>query len=469
LFFGGEQDWKEPHMSAVYNTDSRPENTSTLPETTGNGLAEIEALKERHPSDIAEILESGKPDPTEIIEVLLKIGNRTSIEAFQQLSIETQRACIEIGNPRTMLLFVQQMEPDDRVDLLKAVDPDIREAMMPLIARAERNEIRRLWDYEEGTAGAVMTTEYASLPENITIGTGLAQLRLQAPSKETIYYIYITDSDRRLKGMISLRDLILSSPQDRLEKVIETNVISVHHRIEVEEVAATISKYDFIAVPVVDDDNRLLGIITVDDVIDIIEAEGTEDFHRISAVVPFEEEYFRRPLGKLFWNRFVWLAILLFTSLLSTSIMEWNAETIRQMVALSFFIPMVIGTCGNAGTQSATMVVRALALGEVMTSDFLRIFRRELLMGAALGLALGVMAYFRVFLQDWNVTLGLIVAGALLATLIAANLAGALLPLLLRKIGLDPALTAGPFIATIIDALGIGIYFKVATMMLRVF
>jgi len=456
-------------MSAVFHSDSRTTNTCSLPEVRETNDLDIEALKACHPSDIAEVLDNGDFDPMDIIGVLRRVGNHTSVEAFEKLSLETQRKCIESGDRQIMLRFVEQMEPDDRVDLLKAVDSDIREEIMPLIAIAERNEIRRLWDYAEGTAGAVMTTEYASLPADISVGQGLAQLRLQAPGKETIYYIYITDAQRHLLGMVSLRDLILCKPRERLENVMEPKVISVHHRMDVEEVAGLIAKFDFIAVPVVDDDNRLVGIITVDDVIDVIEAEGTEDFHRISAVVPFDEEYFQRPLAKLFWSRFVWLAILLFTSLLSTSIMEWNAEAIKQMVALSFFIPLVIGTCGNAGTQSATMVVRSLALGDVTPSDYLKVFWRELLMGAALGLALGIMAYFRVFFQDRNVMLGLIVACALLSTLLAANLAGALMPLLLKKLRLDPALTAGPFIATIIDALGITIYFQVAVWIMRTF
>ena len=218
-----------------------------------------------------------------------------------------------------------------------------------------------------------------------------------------------------------------------------------------------------------DGDNRLLGIITVDDVIDIIEAESTEDFQRISAVVPFEEEYFKRPLPHLFWSRFIWLAVLLFTSLLSTTILELNAAVLNQMVALAFFIPMVIGTCGNAGTQSATMVVRSMALGEIRPRDFGRVFGRELVMGLALGLSLGLMTYFRVFLQDKNIMLGCIVSAALVATLLAANLTGALMPLILKKIKLDPALTAGPFIATVIDAVGLTIYFKTATVLLKHF
>ncbi|MCK7469270.1 MAG: magnesium transporter [Desulfosudis oleivorans] len=183
-----------------------------------------------------------------------------------------------------------------------------------------------------------------------------------------------------------------------------------------------------------DGENRLLGIITVDDVIDIIEAENTEDFQRISAVVPFEEEYFKRSMPRLFWSRFCWLAILLFTSLISTTIMEWNAATLKDMVALAFFIPMVIGTCGNAATQSATMVVRALALGEVCPKDVLRVFGRENVDGGGpRGVALGLMAYFRVFLQDHNLMLAAIVGSALLATLLLANLGGALIPLLLKQ------------------------------------
>ncbi len=443
-----------------------------IPETASScrapGVLDPDALRELHPADIAEQLENSDLRPLDIIETLAQIGNHKALEAFEQLSIETQEACLEAGNTRTMLKFIENMEPDDRVDLLKAVDNDIREAIMPLIAQAERNEIRRLWDYAEGTAGAVMTTEYCSLPVEISVREALEGLRLQAPNKETIYYVYITDS-RHLLGMVSLRDLIMSKPQVKLADVMETNVISVPHDLDVESAAAQIQKYDFLAMPVVDQENRLLGMITVDDVIDIIEAENTEDFQRISAVVPFEEEYFKRPMPRLFWSRFCWLAILLFTSILSTTVMEWNADQLERMVALAFFIPMVVGTCGNAATQSATMVVRALALGEVCPRDFMRVFSREVLMGIALGVALGFMAYFRVFLQDQHLILAAVVGVSLLATMLLANLGGALIPLLLKRIKLDPALTAGPVMATIIDALGITIYFQVAVMLMRIF
>ncbi len=432
-------------------------------------LEEIETLRSLHPADIAETLEDSAAKPSQMVKLLSLIGNHKAVEAFAMLSIETQQECLEASNAQTMLRFVEHMEPDDRVDLLKTVDDDVREAIMPLIAQAERNEIRNLWHYEEGTAGAVMTTEYAMLPQHLTVATALEKLRLQAPNKETIYYIYITDAERHLIGTISLRELIMSKPSAGLDAIMETHVISVPHDLEVAEVAAVISKYDLLAVPVVDKENRLVGIVTVDDVLDIIEAESTEDFQRISAVMPFDEEYFKRPLHRLFWSRFIWLAILLFTSLISTTIMEFNAGLIDQMVALAFFIPMVMGTCGNAGTQSATMVVRSMALGEIELSDFGRLFRRELMMGLCLGLALGLMAYFRVFIQDKNVMLGCIVAAALLATLMSANLIGALMPLVLKKINLDPALTAGPFIATIIDALGIAIYFEIAFVLMRIF
>ena len=430
---------------------------------------EFETLRNMHPSDIAETLEESGAEPSRLIELLVAIGNHKAVDAFAQLSMETQEACLEAGNAQTMMKFVENMDSDDRVDLLKAVDDDVREAIMPLIAQAERNDIRRLWNYEEGTAGAVMTTEYAMLPRHLTVEAALEQLRLQAPNKETIYYIYVTDSQRQLIGILSLRDLITSRRRATLEAIMETQVISVPHDMEVEQVAAAISKYDLLAVPVVDVDNKLLGIITVDDVIDIIEAESTEDFQRISAVMPFEEEYFKRSLPRLFWSRFIWLALLLFTTLLSTTMLELNAAVLHQMVALAFFIPMVTGTCGNAGTQSATMVVRSLALGEIRSGDFGRVFGRELAMGLALGAALGLMAYFRVFLQDHNMMLGYIVAVALVATLLASNLTGALMPIILKKIKLDPALTAGPFIATVIDAVGITIYFKIAVFLLENF
>jgi magnesium transporter len=449
-------------MTLALNTAPSAESANEAP--PGDS---IDTLRDLHPSDIAETLEESGNSPEAIVEILVRVGNHKAIDAFAQLNIETQQACLEASNAQTMLRFVENMEPDDRVDLLKAVDDDVREAIMPLIAQAERNDIRRLWRYEEGTAGAVMTSEYAVLPQNITVAAALEQMRLQAPNKETIYSIHITDAQRHLLGIVSLRDLIMSKPRKTLESIMQTRVISVPHEMAEEAVAAVIAKYDLLALPVVDRENRLLGIITVDDVIDIMEAESTEDFQRISAVVPFEEEYFKRPLHRLFWSRFIWLAVLLFTTLLSTTLLEWNSAVIHQMVALVFFIPLVNGTCGNAGTQSSTMVVRALALGEIAPRDVFRVFRREFFMGLALGASLGVMAFFRVFIQDQNVMLGWTVAAALLATLLAANLTGALMPLLLKKLRLDPALTAGPFIATVIDAVGITIYFQIAVLMMR--
>ncbi|MBT8338637.1 MAG: magnesium transporter [Desulfatitalea sp.] len=431
--------------------------------------AQVAAFRHLHPSDIAEVLEQNHVAPDQIVEVLKSVGNHIAVEAFGQLSIETQQACLESYNDKTMLRFVENMDPDDRVDLLKAVGDDVREGIMPLIAQAERNEIRRLWHYEEGTAGAVMTTEYAMLPQDLTASAALEKLRLQATNKETIYYVYIADEQRRLIGVISLRDLIVSRSNATLTNIMQSNVISVPHDMDIEAVSANISKYDLLAIPVVDAQNRLLGIITVDDVLDIIEAESTEDFQRISAVLPFDEQYFKRPLTRLFFDRFIWLAILLVTSLLSTTIMEMNAHVMQRMMALAFFIPMVMGTCGNAGTQSATMIVRSMALGEITLADFGRVLRREIVMGLMLGVALGLMTYFRVFLQDHDVMLGCIVATALLATLMAANLIGALLPLVLKKIRLDPALTAGPFIATIIDAVGIATYFQIAFGMMKLF
>ena len=205
-------------------------------------------MRDCHPSDVAEALENSGIEPQAIVDVLTRIGNHKSIEAFAQLSIETQEACLEATNAQKMLRFVENMEPDDRLALLKAVDDDVRESIMPLIAQAERNAIRKLWQYEEGTAGAVMTTEYAMLSPHLSVAEALDQLRLQAPNKETIYYIYIADSDRQLLGIISLRELIMSKRGARLDAVMQTNTISVAHDMDVAKVAGMISKYDLLAV-----------------------------------------------------------------------------------------------------------------------------------------------------------------------------------------------------------------------------
>ncbi|MBW2121278.1 MAG: magnesium transporter [Deltaproteobacteria bacterium] len=285
----------------------------------GNRDTIREVFADLHPSDGAELI-SGL-EPHEIMDILAIVGNRASIEIFEQLDLPVQKACLEKAGPKAVLPFIEGMSPDDRVDLIKEVEPEIAERLMPLLAQAERDDIRRLLAYEEGTAGAIMTTEYASVDKDITAAEALNRLRMQAPNKETVYYVYVVDQDRRLTGFVTLKDILLARPTERVEEIMEKDVISVSIDESAEEVADKISHYDFLAIPVIDEERRLVGIVTVDDILDVVEEEATEDiYHLAAAGKPLD--YLSTGTFKIARERILWLFILVLTGFVAGAVMQ---------------------------------------------------------------------------------------------------------------------------------------------------
>jgi magnesium transporter len=358
--------------------------------------------------------------------------------------------------------IVEEMAADDRVDLLERMDPEHVESLMPLIAQAERQDIRKLLSYPEGSAGAIMTTEYASLPANITVAEALNRLRMQAPSRETIYYIYVIDEDRHLRGFLSLRKLIQAKPAALLQDVMETDVISVRVDDDQEFVANEIARYDFIAIPVVDNQNRLVGIVTHDDAADVLLEEATEDAQRLGAVAPLEDSYLETPFLTLAWKRGIWLVILLGAASLTAHVLDYfePGEGGNWMV---LFIPLVLASGGNAGSQSATLVIRAMALHETEGKVGVivwREFRLGLLLGSLLGtLALGV----GLLLVD-RPPQAAVVGLSVFLVVSLGTVWGSMLPTALKRLGMDPALMSNPLIAAISDMLGVVIYYSMAEL-----
>ena len=353
------------------------------------------------------------------------------------------------------------MAPDDRVDLLREMDPDHVDALLPLMAQAERNDIRRLLSYPDGSAGSIMTTDYASLPEHITVAEALDQLRRQAPDRETIYYIYILDDDRKLDGFVTLRTLILARPNAKLDDIMERDVFAVRVDDDQEKVAQVMAKYDFLAIPVTDNQNRLVGIITHDDVMDVLQEEATEDVYRAGAMSPLEDSYLATPLRQILWKRGVWLVGLLATGFVSAAVLKHfrpNATEAEWAVA---FLPLVLASGGNSGSQSATLVIRALTIETLTRADCVRLLGRELLMATMLGVALMLEAFLLAMSLE-HPSKAMVVAMTVFMLVWMGSMAGTLLPLAFKKLGMDPAMMSNPLIAALVDISGGVIYYSVA-------
>jgi magnesium transporter len=420
-------------------------------------------FEDLHPSDGAEVV-SGL-EPNEILDILAVIGNRACIETFEQLDLPVQKACLEEADPKAILPFIEGMSSDDRVDLIKQVEPEIGDRLMPLLAQAERDDIRRLLAYEEGTAGAIMTTEYASVDKDITATEALNRLRKEAPNKETVYYVYVVDQDRRLRGFVTLKDVLVARPNQSVEEIMEDDVISVSIDEDVEEVADKISHYDFLAIPVIDKGQRLVGIVTVDDILDVVEEEATEDiYHLAAAGKPLD--YLNTGIFKIARERILWLFILVFTGFIAGAVMQKFQSQLSAVIALVFFIPVLSATGGNAGTQTTTVVIRGLATGELEIKDILRILFKEVRVAVLVGLAMGILTAVRAVLTSPEpglvVPLSLTVGLAMMACVILAISSGAILPIIFKKVGLDPALMSGPFISSLMDVFTLLLYLSLA-------
>ncbi len=427
------------------------------------GLREFcEAL---HPATVADILVTLEPE--QAWQVLAHTSPQRQAEIFQYLPEPYQHRMIEVASRERMAAIIEAMDPDDRVDLLKSLDSEAREAILPLVARAEREDIRRLLQYPEDSVGSVMTTDYVALPEETTAGEALARLRLLAPDRETIYYVYVVNRDRRLVGVVSLRQLILAHPQTRLRDLMTRDIITVRVDEDKEVAARTLARYDFIALPVVDAENRLVGIVTHDDVMDVLVEAATEDVHRLGGVEPLAESYMQSSLLDIAWKRGVWLTILFVAELATRHILAWGDEVFRQLFLLYAFLPLIMSSGGNSGSQSATLITRALALGEIGPRDWWRVLWRESLMGLLLGLLLGGLAVAEAMVEaETALELIPVVASTLAAVVLCGTLIGSLMPLVLSSLKLDPGIASSPFVASVMDIVSTLVLISVAQAVL---
>ena len=418
-----------------------------------------------HPATVAENLEEFTD--AEIWEILTHASRSRQVEVFEFLPLDRQRELVGSADQERLAGLIEEMAPDDRADLLSELEPEQVEALLPLVAQAERAEIRKLLSYPESSAGSLMTTDYASLPGEVTVREALNRLRLQAPDRETIYYVYILDDQRVLRGFVSLRKLILSHPERRVSDLMDSDIISVRVTDDQEFVAYKMAKYDFIAMPVVDDQGRLVGIVTHDDVLDVVREEATEDAHRLAAVAPLEQSYLTTPLPIIVWKRVVWLVFLLGTACVTAFTLRQYDSAVDLLPWVAWFLPMVMASGGNAGSQSATLIIRTLALNEAQVSQWRMIAGREVILGLVLGLVLASIAFIPAyFLSHFHLTGALTVAATIAMVVLVGTFVGSMLPILFKSLGMDPALMSNPFIAALSDVGAVTIYYTLVFALL---
>jgi magnesium transporter len=441
-----------------------PEVRSLLADADAAGIAEV--LEALHPASLAAVAE--ELDDAELLRLMdqASVEQQATVIAF--LSPEKQQALAREFGPERLARVLAAMSHDDRVHLLRKLTPALVENLLPLVDKADREDIRRLLRYPADSAGAVMTTDYATLAPDLSVVQALAEVRRQAPQRETIYYNYVVDAHRHLIGVVSLRDLILAAPDVLISDLMGEEVVSVRADEDQEEVAAKLTEYDLLAVPVVDEQHRLVGIVTHDDVADVVAEEVTEDFHLGAAVAPLAADYRHSGVWALYQRRVGWLVILVFVNLVSSGVISAFEETLQATIALAFFLPLLIDSGGNTGSQAATLVVRALATDEVRMREWFSVLAKEVSVGLALGATMAV-ASFLLGMFRGGIEIGLVVGISMLLIVVLTNLIGVLLPFALTKLKFDPAVASSPLITTVADATGLALYFSVARLILPAF
>ncbi len=449
-----------------------PELREMLAEGDAAGLQEF--CTALHPARTAEFMEGLTPSEQWAVLRFAELLLREQIFAY--FPHERQVEIIETQERHEVAELIADVAADDRVDLLHDVDEQVVEELLPLLDLDTRREILRLREYPEGTAGAMMTTEVAKLAESLTGRQALEELSRQAEELETIYYLYVVDAEDHLRGVVSTRQLVaaIGKPNTRLGDLMTPDIVAVNAMEDQEEVARLVAHYDLLAIPVVDGQQRLLGIITHDDVIDVVQEEATEDAQRIAAMAPLEEGYLQTDVFTLSWKRGIWLTILFFTALFTASALQAYEDRLKTWPWLMLFIPLIMSSGGNSGNQSATLIITALSTGNIRTSDWLRIAWREIQVGLMLGGFLSVFGLLVVWLitedplaaeQTWW---PLVVPITLVLVVTCGAFFGSMLPLLFKRLGLDPALMSNPFVAGLSDILAIVIYMTVALLLLSV-
>lgn len=423
-----------------------------------------EALADLHPADVGDIINNL---PVELIPRFLDaFPIEKASDFFEYTSEPVRLEVIPLMDLATAASLLDAMEPDEQASLLSQLPAELREDLLKRLTPANKEEALQILQYPENTAGRLMTTEYIALAGKNTVSEAIRAIKVGLPTRESYHHVYVVERGI-LKGVLSIRDLLLADEGVQLEKIMETQVISVQPELDQEQVARLISKYDLLSIPVATESGQMLGVVTVDDVIDVLVEEQTEDVQKLGAVEPFEYPYFQTNFWTIVRKRAVWLILLFVAEIFTAYALRHYHDAMQNALALVFFIPLIISSGGNSGSQSSTIITRGLATGDIQLGSLGPVAFRELLTGLMLGLVLGTIGFLRAFFWDTGSGIALVVALALMCVVIVGTVVGAILPLLLKRIGLDPAVSSAPFISSLVDVAGIVIFFQVAQALLQ--
>lgn len=435
---------------------------------TKNKLLELsEFLQELNVVDVATYLM--ELEDQDLILVFRVLAKDRAADVFSYLDKDYQQRIIESITDLEVKQIVDKLFLDDTVDFLEELPANIVKKVIRNSSPEKRMLINQFLNYKEHSAGSIMTIEFVDLVEEMTVAQAIEHTRKTGTNKETLDMCFIIDHSRHLKGTIMLKDLILSQDEVLIEDIMDTHIISVRTSVDQEEVAYLFKTYDLVTMPVVDNENRLVGMITIDDVVDIIEQENTEDFQKMAAMEPNDEPYLKTSVFQLAKHRIVWLLVLMISATITGRIIQGFEEVIQSVVILASFIPMLMDTGGNAGSQSSTLIIRGLALGEITIKDYLKVMFKELRVGIIVATVLSIVNFLRIyFFERADVMVGLTVCGSLFCTVIIAKVVGSILPIIAKKLKFDPAIMASPLITTIVDAFALVIYFMLARTLLGI-
>ena len=426
-----------------------------------------EELKKIRPIDIAEAFE--ELDNKNIIILFRLLQKDKAAEVFSHLTYQQRKEIVAAMTETQLKEILAELFFDDKIDLLEEMPSNAVKRILATATEEERKLINQFLKYPENSAGSLMTIEYVDLKKEMTVKQALSYIKKIGMNKETIYTCYVLDAKRKLEGIVSLRKLVLADENQLIKEIMDEDIILTHTTDDQNEVASLFKKYDFIALPVVDKENRLVGIITIDDIMDVIDRVATKDFQRMAAMGPTDQEYLHTGVFTLAKQRTPWLLVLMLSATFTGGIISKYESILEAIVTLNIFIPMLMDSAGNAGTQSSTLIIRGLALGEIGISDYLKVFWKELRVSSLVGFMLSVINFFRVMIiEKVSMDIALTVSVTLFFTIVLAKVIGGLLPIIAKKFKTDPAIMAGPLITTIVDALALIVYFNIAHFMLGI-
>ena len=422
-------------------------------------------------ADFPSLFEELEED--EILIIYRLLTKEKAAEVFAELDSDVQEKLINMFTDKELKAVINELFMDDTVDLIEEMPSSVVKRILKNVGVQDRKVINELLNYPEDSAGSIMTTEFIEFKENMTIQDGFEKIRKTGLKKETVYYAYVVDKSRKLLGLVDVKEMLIADRDKSITEIMEENPISVLTTEDQENVAKMFDKYNYIAMPVVDTENRLVGIVTIDDAIDVIQDENTEDFEKMAALIPNEETYFKTSVFKHAKNRILWLLALMLSSTFTGAIIQKYESAFAAVPILVSFIPMIMGTGGNCGSQASTLVIRGLALDEIKISNIFKVIWKEIRVALVIGITLALVTALRIYFQYGNeyadniINLTLVVGMTLVATSIISQLVGGILPILAKKLKLDPAIMAAPLISTIVDMCSNLVFFKFATMIFK--